>query len=317
MVDTTPGPDEVVVRALYSLISAGTEMNVYRGQIATQAELALPSTAGSFPFPIKYAYQMIGRVEAAGVESGYQEGQIVFAQHPHQTLFKVHKSVVYAVPPGVSPRKAAFSNLYCVALNGLLDVPVRMGDVAVVSGAGVVGTMAASIARRTASTLVLVEPSDRGALAAKLCHPDVIVKPEEAVARLSDLTAGRFADVWVEASGAPGALQTALEGTGVEGTVAVLSYYGSKTVPLVLAPQFHFRRQRIVSSFVGIIGSGLQPRWDKPRRMAVALAAVGELDVESLITHERPFADAPECYRLIDERPGETLAVLLDYSGES
>jgi threonine dehydrogenase-like Zn-dependent dehydrogenase len=313
-IDLEPGPEEIIVRARHSLISAGTELNVYRGQIETAEELTrLPSTTGTFPFPIKYAYQVVGDVVAAGTESGFRPGEVVFAQHPHQTLFKVHRDWAYPVPDGLSTRKAAFANLYCVALTALLDVPVRMGDVVVVSGAGVVGTMAASIARRTAGTLILVEPTVRGEKAALLCQPDVVVTPDEAVQAVNELSQGRGADVWIEASGSPAALQTALGGTGLEGNIVVLSYYGNKAVTLTLAPEFHFRRQRITSSFVGYLGSGLQPRWDRKRRMQVGLAGVGQLDVEALITHERPFSEAPSCFRLLDERPTETLAVMLDY----
>lgn len=310
-----PEAESVVVRSLYSLISSGTEMNVYRGQIKTNDELLSLSTArGTFPFPVKYAYQIVGEVIAAGAHSGCTVGEVVFVQHPHQDLFAVHKDLVYRVPSGLDPRKAVFANLMCVAITGLLDAPVRFGDVAVVSGAGVVGSLTAAIARRTAQTLVLVEPSDRGRIAQAVCQLDHVVAPEDAVERVRAITEDRLADLWFECSGAPRALQMALEGTGMEGEIVVLSYYGNRTVPLDLAPEFLFRRQRIRSSYVGYLGSGLQPRWDRRRRMQVAFSALQTIAVERLVSHIRPFHEASACYRLIDEgSPDSTLAVLLDY----
>src|SRR5204862_310824 len=83
----------------------------------------------------------------------------------------------------------------------------------------------------------------------------------DAVRELSD---GRGADVAIEASGAPAALQSAIVATGQEGTIVAISFFGKKTVPLVLSPEFHYRRQRLISSQVSTIGSGLQPRWTLP-----------------------------------------------------
>jgi threonine dehydrogenase-like Zn-dependent dehydrogenase len=127
------------------------------------------------------------------------------------------------------------------------------------------------------------------------------------------LSGGRGADVCVEVSGAPAALQAALDVTGVEGTITVLSYYGSREATLRLSPEFHLRRQRIVSSMVGLVGSGLQPRWDKRRRMQTAMRLLRAVDVNAMVTHEFDFADAPQAYALIDEHPNETLGVLLNY----
>jgi threonine dehydrogenase-like Zn-dependent dehydrogenase len=47
--------------------------------------------------------------------------------------------------------------------------------------------------------------------------------------------------------------------------------------------------------------------------MATAMSFIAGIDVESMITHTVGFDDAPRAYELIDTRPDETLAVLLDY----
>jgi 2-desacetyl-2-hydroxyethyl bacteriochlorophyllide A dehydrogenase len=312
-IDSQIGPTSLLVKSEVSLISTGTELNVFRGRVATPREVALPMMRGEFPFPIKFGYQVVGRVEQAGPESHYTPGDLVLAQHPHQDAFVIDESLVQPVPDGVTPRQAAFANLCNVALGGLLDVPIRHGDVVAVSGGGIVGVLAAHLASKTAGTLVLVEPTTRADGLGKVHGATLIVKPEDSQRVLSELTDGRMADVWIEASGAPSALQDAIHGTGVEGTVVVLSYFGSTPVPLVLAPDFHLRRQRFVSSWVGMVGSGLQPRWDRARRMSVAMSIVSQIDPSELISHEIPFASAAEAYALIDAGLESTRGVLLDY----
>jgi hypothetical protein len=61
-----PTGTEVTVRAIASLVSAGTEMLVYRGELPAEDELGLETCAGSFGFPVKYAYQVVGEVVEAG-----------------------------------------------------------------------------------------------------------------------------------------------------------------------------------------------------------------------------------------------------------
>ncbi len=61
-----PGPGEVRVRALHSGISRGTESLVLAGRVPPSEfeRMRAPFMAGSFPFPVKYGYATVGRVEA-------------------------------------------------------------------------------------------------------------------------------------------------------------------------------------------------------------------------------------------------------------
>src|SRR3546814_12834455 len=62
-----PGAGEIRVRAIHSMVSPGSEMNVYRGE-GNLPSVPLPTMAGTLPFPIKFGYQVVGRVEAARSE---------------------------------------------------------------------------------------------------------------------------------------------------------------------------------------------------------------------------------------------------------
>lgn len=304
-----PGPGEVTIRATRSLVSAGTEMLVYRG-LTGPDDLKPPNVEGEFAFPIKYGYQVVGVVEAAGEGAPFEAGQRVFARHPHQTRFTTatHSTWVTPLPDGVVDDVGTFLNLARVALTANLDAPVRAGEVAVVFGQGVVGNLCGRIARRSAGTLVVVDPMPLRRELALEYGADAAVAPEDAPTAIAELSDGRGADVAFEASGSPAALQATFGVTAEYGTIAVLSYFGRTPVPLVLAPEFHFKRQTIVSS-----NAGTRPRWTPERRTEAVLAMLSGLGVDSLITRHVPFEDAPEAYRLVDERPAEMLGVVLDY----
>lgn len=306
--------DEVRVTALYSLVSPGTEMSIYRGEASSPLEVQVPMGAGEFPFPLKYGYQVVGRVQAAGSAAAHQVGDIVFANHPHQDQFTIPSDLTFAVPAGIDAKAATFTNLLTVALNGLLDVPVRIGDCVAVSGLGIVGTFAAHLAGRTADKIVLIDPVSQRRDLARSIRADAVVDPADAHEVIDDLTQGRGVDIFIEASGAAPALQNAINETGVEGTIVVLSYYANRKVTLSLSPEFHARRQRIVSSMVAMVGSGLQPRWSRQRRFDVAAKALARIDTSQLITHEFPFWDARTAYELIDQHPADVLGVILDYT---
>jgi 2-desacetyl-2-hydroxyethyl bacteriochlorophyllide A dehydrogenase len=310
-----PTGSEVTVRAIASLVSAGTEILVYRGELAAEDKLGLETCAGSFGFPVKYAYQVVGEVIEAGPEARFKPGQILFVRHPHQDYFTVRSDgwLISAVPEGISPERAVFVNLLEVALNCNLDVPLRIGDCVVVFGQGVVGSLAAQLTRRVAGSVIVVDPILARRNAALAWGADAAFAPADAAAGIAELTGGRGADICIEATGAPSALQAAILATGQEGTVAVISFFGTRPVPLVLSPEFHYRRQRIVSSQVSSLGSGLQPRWSRERRNAVAFDLLRRDWLATPISHELPFSRAPDAYVILDASPSDAMGIVLKY----
>src|SRR5262245_57885129 len=76
-----PGPDEVLVEALYSGVSRGTELLVFAGRVppSVAEHMRAPHQEGEFDFPVKYGYASVGRVLRGSPELA---GQIVFCLHP-------------------------------------------------------------------------------------------------------------------------------------------------------------------------------------------------------------------------------------------
>lgn len=76
----------VRVRALHGAISRGTESLIAAGKVPSSEYQRMrgPYMGGNFPFPVKYGYATVGRVEAG---SDALLGRTVFGLHPHQTYF--------------------------------------------------------------------------------------------------------------------------------------------------------------------------------------------------------------------------------------
>lgn len=279
-----PGNDEVVVRALYSGLSRGTESLVFHGRVpASEAErMRCPHMGGAFPFPVKYGYCMVGVVEHGPAAL---RGRTVFCLHPHQDRFVVEAAAVTPVPAAVPARRAVLAANMETALNGLWDAGAGPADRIVVVGAGVVGCLVARLAVRmpgTRVTLVDVDPAKAAvaaALGAAFAAPDA---------------APRGADVVVHTSATGRGLSTAIACAGDEATVLELSWFGEGEVPVALGAQFHAGRVRLVSSQVGRVAASRRPRWDYAQRLRAVFDLLDDPALDALMSPDVAFEALPE-----------------------
>ena len=311
-----PAAGELQVRAIRSMVSPGSEMNLYRGE-GNLPGLYSTTAVGQLPFPIKFGYEIVGEVRAVGSGvSGWQVGDLAFCAHPHQDFFNLPADgqAAMPLPTRTDPRTAVFSALFRTSLNSLLDTPVRPGDRVAVSGLGLVGLFCAYLARSAASRLVVIDPLPERRRSADWVRADAVVDPAEAGTAIHELTDGRGVDLFIEASGNPRALQLGLETTGAGGSINATAWYGTRRAELQLSPEFHLRRQRILSSQIRGLAEGQHAGWDNQRALAYAIEEVEKIGPGRLITHELPFEQAPDAYRLIDRTPELTLGVHLTYA---
>lgn len=314
-----PEGDEVLAHSLYSGISQGTEMLVFRGEAPADLELdpSLMTMAGSFRFPIKYGYSSVARVVETGPDASVLgSGDIVFVHHPHQTDYTVPDRLAYRLPAGLSPALGVFAANVETALNCVHDAAIRLGDAVAVYGQGVVGLLITQLARRCGAGAVFAvdRMAKRRAMALEVgadysFDPDRDDPPEA----IRERTGGVGADVVIEASGSPDALDSAVRAAAFEGLVVVVSWYGAKPVTLHLGEEFHRRRLHIRSSQVSHLNPVVAPRWSTKRRMETALGLLPQLRLEELLSHTFPFEDAARAYEKIEQAPDEVLQVVLSY----
>ncbi|QLG49942.1 zinc-dependent alcohol dehydrogenase [Natrinema halophilum] len=331
-----PGPDELAVTATVSAISSGTELLLYRGEMNPEiaADETLESLSGSFTYPFRYGYAVVGTVTAVGanVDPAWRD-ETVLAFHPHASEFVVGVDEVCVVPTDVSPTAAAFLPNVETAVNLVLDGEPRIGERAVVFGQGVVGLLTTALLAETPlSSLVTVDcyenrrrlsetfGADRS-LDSERADPSAAVReragppdrPGKPSGRLEWEPPPQRADLTYELSGNPTALDAAIDATGYGGRVVVGSWYGTETAELTLDGRFHRSRIRLISSQVSTIAPERRGRWNVARRLATAWRRLEAVETDRLITHRIPIEDAPEAYAMLDERPQEAVQVLLAY----
>lgn len=299
-----PGPDDVLVRTLFTGVSRGTEALVWRGDVppAERERMRAPFQAGDFGGPVKYGYCNVGRVEH-GPEP--LRGRLVFCLYPHQTRYVVPADAVHPLPPDVPPGRAVLAANLETAVNGLWDAAPRVGDRVAVIGAGTVGCLAAWLAARIPGTEVqLVEPSLEKAAVARALGVD-LVPPERAAAD---------ADLVIHASGSPAGLATALDVAGFEATIVELSWYGAREVPAPLGGAFHSRRLTLRASQVGHVAAAQRARWTRRRRMALALELLRDAALDALVSGESPFEELPAVMAALAATPKSTFCHRIAYA---
>src|SRR5215831_9577598 len=115
-----PGPGGLRLRALVSGISRGTESLVFHGRVPDSEwqRMRCPFQEGEFPFPVKYGYAMVARIEDGPPDL---VGQRAFCLHPHQTRFTLPITAARILPPGIPSERAALAAQMETALNATWD----------------------------------------------------------------------------------------------------------------------------------------------------------------------------------------------------
>ncbi|MFJ3669776.1 zinc-binding alcohol dehydrogenase [Streptomyces sp. NPDC090106] len=279
-----PAEGEVLVRALYSGVSRGTETLVFRGGVPeSQREvMRAPFQEGDFPAPVKYGYLSVGEVEEGPADL---VGRTVFCLYPHQTRYVVPAAAVTVVPDGVPASRAILAGTVETAVNALWDAAPLVGDRIAVVGGGMIGcSVAALLARFPGVRLQLVDADPDRARTAEALGADFAL-PGDA---LGDC------DLVVHASATEQGLARALELLRPEGTVLELSWYGDRQVALPLGEAFHSRRLVVRSSQVGTVSPARAGSRSYADRLALALELLADPALDALITGESAFEELPE-----------------------
>ena len=294
---------EVLVRAIYSGISRGTESLVFRGEVPESQHEAMraPFQEGHFPGPVKYGYSSVGEVIEGPDEL---QGCAVFCLYPHQDLYCVPAASVMLLPDGLPEARAVLAANAETALNAVWDARPGPGDRIAVIGLGVVGLLTAWLCDQLPGTEVIAFDVDPGrAQVAKALGLSFTSEPP----------VGADADLVIHASGQEEGLRTALDTAGLEATILELSWYGNRSVSLPLGEAFHSRRLTLKSSQVGRIPADRTPRWDYARRMNAALRLLLDPRLDALISGESDFEELPQTLERLSRDPAGALCHRIRY----
>ncbi len=214
----------------------------------------------------------------------------------------VPQRVIYRLPPGLSFEHAAMIEPLAIAFHAVGRVPLRLGDTAVVVGAGVIGLLIVQALRLAGCGRIVAADIDpaRLALARRLGADETLdVSADRPEARLREAVGGDGADVAFDAVGRGDTLRTALTSLRKGGFLSAVGNLDAD-VPMPL--------QQAVTRELTVAGScascGEYPA-------CIEALAAGRVDVASLISAVAPLEEGPAWFeRLYGREPGLIKVVL-------
>jgi predicted dehydrogenase/NADPH:quinone reductase-like Zn-dependent oxidoreductase len=351
-------PGGVLVRSLYSLISTGTEL-----MKVGESKLSLVGKARARPDQVKkvlenvqqqgalttykkamnrldsyspLGYSLAGVVQEVG--RGAEEfavGQLVacagneFALHAE--LNWVPTNLCVAVPDGVSPQLAAFATVGSIALQGVRQGNVQIGDTACVIGLGLVGQLVVQLLVASGVLVVGLDPDhDRCRLAEKagalLCTaPDDegSAAVEQALSKASGgigadrvfLVAGGSSNQPVELAARLARDRATIVDIGKCKLDLPWNDYYEKELELRFSRSYGPGRYDPRYELDGVDYPAGYVRWTERRNLHCFVNAVArkEIDPEPLIAGIFPLGDAPNVYEQLGSGVLQGVGFLFEY----
>ncbi len=323
-VDLTLAENEVAIRTLVSIISAGTEL------------ACLAGLANWAPFPFRPGYGAIGEVIAVGTAvTDIKVGDIILTHSNHASHAKA-RVIAVKVPEGLAPEKAVFARMADVSITALRVSHAELGDRVAVIGLGLVGNLAAQLFQLAGCEVIGLDKVPKRLDIAKGCGISAVVNTEEVdpVQAVMDWTEGKGCEVVVDATGNPAATLLAAKLAAKYGEVILLgSYFGRK-----LETNVTELLERIHLSGYGCITFKGAHEWRYPvkerrddilpaernahfykhsvernAKINLRLISEGKLKVEPLLTHLVKPEQCAEVYFGLRDNPQEYVGVVFDW----
>lgn len=207
--------------------------------------------------------------------------------------------MLHEVPRGMDLRVAALAEPAAVAWHAVRRAGDVQGLSVAVIGAGPIGQLVASVARRDGASAVTVTDLERAPRDIALTRGigAIDARDETAIAAL-------HADVVVESSGTVPGLAAAVSAAARGGTVVLLGLQRAGDVPAPIATAIT-RELALLGSF----------RFGSEFDAVIAALADGSLDTAGIISQVRPAHDALDAFALAAD-PASSCKVLLDFGLE-
>jgi len=236
--------------------------------------------------------RVFGHGKTLGSLPGAQ-AELVLVPHANLTLRRV--------PEGLSDDVALFAgDVMGTGFHAIDSRPLAEGESAAILGLGPVGLCAVQAARAAgASEVIAIDTvEDRLAMAKSFGATPVHLTEGDPRGEVKKLTEGRGVDLAVDAVGHPDALDLAMRLARKAGTVSVTGVYAERTevhmgVLWIKALTLHSGHANVIKHLDRVL----------------ELISAGELDPAPLVTHHMKLDEAPEAYRIYDQR--EALKIVL------
>ncbi len=278
-------------------------------------ELAIPlmghATAGMFGY--------------SHMTGGYAGGQAEFVRVPHADVGPIK------VPEGMPDDKVLFlSDIFPTGYMAAENADIQKGDTVAVWGCGPVGQFVIRSAWMLGAARVIAIDCvpERLALAQSFGKAEVInsFDPDEVYERLMEMTAGRGPDSCIDAVGAEahghGATDALIDKTKDLAHIKLPHPYVLQQIVKCCRKGGTLSVPGVYLGFVNMFPMGAamnkgltirmgQTHTQKYLQPLMDRVVAGEIDLSTIITHRLPLAEAPEGYRLFQQKKDGCVKVYL------
>lgn len=343
----------VLVRNEYSVVSTGTE----RMKI-NQARMSLIEKAKQRPDKVKQVIQSVKQVGLVETYNKVQErldsltslgyssaGRVVEVGDGidniavgdrvacageniacHAEYIFVPKNLFAKIPEDVDSKEAAFSTVGAIAINGVRQAKVSLGDTVLVIGLGLVGLLGVQILNAAGCRVIGIDLDESKLVMARACGAEATFKSTDPFLKKSvqHLTGDRGVDcVYIAASTSKSdPMDLAGELARDRGSVVVVGMvpveadwrvYYAKELSIVMARSYGPGRYDRNYEIKGIdYPVGYVP-WTERRNLEEFLRLISAKKISPLILEPKEYLleKAPQAYKELHEQPGKHAAGIL------
>ncbi|WP_189011375.1 zinc-dependent alcohol dehydrogenase [Paenibacillus marchantiophytorum] len=210
------GPQEVLAKKLYTLISPGTELAMLSGN---ESWFQMPGIPG---------YAAVSEIVEVGEGvSAYQEGDIIFHYGNHAKYEVTGTNGTFLkVPKSLNLQWVPFTRMATVATTAIRVSNIEFGDYVSVTGLGLIGNMAAQLAQAQGATVIGIDLSEERLRIAKQSglHVAINGKERNVKEKIAEITQEKGVSTHIEATGVP---QVAVESLAYIGKLGEIIFLGS------------------------------------------------------------------------------------------
>jgi predicted dehydrogenase len=343
-----------LIQNAFSLVSAGTERMIVEfaekslvGKAQSRPDLVkqilnkasregiIPTIQSAFnrlDQPMVLGYSSAGTILEVGKGlEGFHPGDRVACAGSghavHAEFVNVPKNLLVKLPDEVSFEEAAFTTLGAIAMHGFRLAEPQLGERVGVIGLGLLGLLAAQIARAAGCTVLGIEPNpDRRTIGQNLGIETCSLN--QASEKAQQISAGMGLDIILICADTPSSdpVMQAAELARDRGRVIALGAVGmnidrkpyyEKELVFRVSRSYGPGRYDLEYEEKGRDYPAGYVRWTEQRNMQafVDLLSTRSINVKPLITHIFSIENAPKAYELIANKEGISyLGILLQYS---
>jgi 2-desacetyl-2-hydroxyethyl bacteriochlorophyllide A dehydrogenase len=306
-------PNQVLLATEYSVVSAGTELAIWRG---TEGWAKLPYVPG---------YGAVGVVQKTGSNvTRCAQGDRIFCYGGHRSFSVVSAdSMVARVPAELDPKLAVVARMGQVAFSAVRLGHAELGDTVAVQGLGLVGNLAAQLLKLSGCNVIGLDISEKRLAIAKSCGIEHVINTRncDVSAAIKKITGGGLCGTVVEATGVPDMVASAMKISERAGEVILLGTprgpFSADATEMLRAVHTCDRQITLRGAHEWILPTYSTPyvkhSLERNIQQLFEFIKSGRLHIRELITHCLPPTACREVYTNLRERNDDYFGVVFDW----